>query len=126
MRTLNQPLPCNLTAVQIQATSKGQEAKVLCKKLATVHTSITSLRAELAQAQQEVVQLRQQVQLLESVSIKSPAAVATAESKVRVLQHTMHCTASQLLSTTINLPELLSSRCKYHCLCKWKSKQIAL
>lgn len=93
MRTLNQPLPCNLTAVQIQATSKGQEAKVLCKKLATVQASITSLRAELAHAQQEVVQLRQQVQLLESVSTKSPAAVTTAESKVRVLCYNTPCTA---------------------------------
>lgn len=64
---------------QGQASSKGLECELLRKKLAAAEGNITSLRTDLQDSQQEVVQLRQQAQALES---EAGEAQAVAEGQV--------------------------------------------
>ena len=54
--------------------------ELLHKKLSAADANICALRADLAEAQQEAGQLRQQVQAMESVAGESQAA---AEEQVR-------------------------------------------
>lgn len=67
---------------QGQASSKGLEVELLRKKLSAADSSITALRTDLAEAQQEATQLRQQVQAMESDAGESQAA---AEEQVQTL-----------------------------------------
>lgn len=79
------PFMCCLHA-QGQASSKGLEVELLHKKLSAADANISTLRADLVEAQQEAGQLRQQVQAMESVAGESQAA---AEEQVRA--HSCQC-----------------------------------
>lgn len=66
---------------QGQASSKGLEVELLRKKLSAADTNISTLRTDLAEAQQEAAALRAQVQDMESQAGESQVA---AEEQVRV------------------------------------------
>jgi septal ring factor EnvC (AmiA/AmiB activator) len=65
---------------QGQASSKGLEVELLRKKLSAADTNISTLRTDLAEAQQEAAALRAQVQDMESQAGESQVA---AEEQVR-------------------------------------------
>lgn len=65
---------CICFGLQGQASSKGLEVELLRKKLSAADANISTLRSDLAEAQQESAALRGQVQDMESVAGESQAA----------------------------------------------------
>lgn len=69
-----------LIDLQGQLSSRGLECDLLRKKLAAADGSLSNLRLDLQESQQEANELRQQMQAMESAAVEAQAA---ADERVR-------------------------------------------